>query len=73
MNIRDKQRFIKNLTGSIAAELCSKARLMPEDWDGIELRELLAEKFTNEAAGYMKDKRGRRYRSYQNECIIRNL
>ena len=73
MKLKDKQRFIKNLTGSVAAELCSKARLMPEEWDGHELRALLAEKFASEVGSPMRDQRSRRYRDYQNEVIVRNL
>jgi hypothetical protein len=73
MKLNDKKRFIRNLTGSITAELISKVRNMPEEWDGHELRALLADTFAFEVSSTMRDKRGRRYREYQNEVIVRNL
>lgn len=60
-------------TASVAAELISKANRMPDEWDGHELRTLLSEKFAQETTPCMNDKRGRRYRDYQNEVIVRNL
>ena len=73
MNKKDKITFVKNLTASIRDEIISKIKLgrIPEDWDGQELREILADKFDNER--YFRDKRDKRAREYQNTVICENL
>ena len=42
---------------------------MPEEWDGIELREYVADKFTESKAAPSE----RRFRDYRNEVLVRNL
>jgi len=75
MNKKEQIRFIKNLTGSIASELISKIESgrVPENWDGIELRKLLSDKFESESDRCFKNKRSRRYKDYNNIVIINNL
>ena len=70
MNKQEKKRFIKNLTGSIRDELISKIDKIPENWDGYELRQLLADSFKQEA--YLK-MTGKRKKDYTNNVIINNL
>jgi hypothetical protein len=48
LNAKEKKKFIKDLTNSIRDELVAKVKDMPECWDGIELRLLLAKKFESE-------------------------
>lgn len=76
MNQRQKKKFIRSLCESIHAELQSKVALMPEEWDGLELRELIADKFDRERhmsmPGRRKDYR-RRLHDFTNEVITRNL
>ena len=50
MTRTEQNEFSKNLTQSVAAEIHDKiARgIIPENWDGIELRLLLADKFAHE-------------------------
>jgi len=71
MNAKEKQQFIENLCNSVKLELISKVNKMPENWDGFELRELIAEKFVNES-GLLKDRKSR-YKEYKNDVIILNL
>lgn len=72
MNSKDKKRFITNLCNSVKLELISKIGKMPENWDGIELRELICDKFKNET--YLgNDKKSKRFKDYQNEVLIKNL
>jgi hypothetical protein len=70
MKKSEKKRFIKQLTGGIAEELISKIDRMPEEWDGLELRQLLADKFASEATYDMG--RARR-KEYNNTVLINNL
>lgn len=75
MNQEEKIAFITKLTGSICSELCAKVRdgRIPENWDGHELRELLAEKFLAERGDILKVQRSVRYKSYRNDVLTNNL
>ncbi len=70
MDAGDKKLFIKNLCDSIRDELISKIPSMPDEWDGIELRQLLAKKFEAECWSTMQPKR---LRAFRNEVLTRNL
>lgn len=65
---RDEQiKFIVNLTGAIRDKMLrfiDEGRV-PEDWDGHELRQLLADLFMRERTGLNDDHRSRRYRAYE--------
>lgn len=75
MNQEQKIAFIQKLTGSICNELCDKVRdgRIPENWDGHELRELLAEKFAAEKGQVLVNKRSARYKAYRNAVLTNNL
>ncbi len=73
MSIKEKQAMVAALSNSIRDEVLEKLGKMPEDWDGHELRRFLFDKWEREVTGKMKDKRGRRYREYLNEVLVRNL
>ena len=67
--------LIQNLTASIAAELIDKVKdgRIPLDWDGHELRQILADKFARETSSLLDDKRSARRKSYERICLERNL
>lgn len=75
MNQEAKIAFIQNLTSSIAVELIKKVQdgRIPENWDGHELRELLAEKFAAEKGQVLVNKRSARYKAYRNAVLTNNL
>lgn len=62
----EKITFIQRLTSAVATDLVDRVNAgdIPEDWDGHELREILARKFDRERSEVMSDKRSRRYRDY---------
>ncbi len=77
-----KRRFISQLTRSVSKELQAKVAKMPIEWDGMELRELIADAFKAQTIlstrSYWGDTRGRvadkrRLREYRNEKLKRNL
>lgn len=71
-----KIQFITNLMDSVRDELCRKVNdgRIPAEWDGHELRELMAEKFAAEATcAEMKDRRSVRYKAYRNAVVTFNL
>jgi hypothetical protein len=70
MDQADKKKFIANLCDSVRDELVAKVEDMPDNWDGHELRQLIASKFNREAFDLIRGKRGRAFR---NEILTRNL
>lgn len=73
MNAEDKTRFVNELVGGIAASVLANVSKMPENWDGHELRALLAAKFAAEVSSTMQDKRSGRFKNYVNDVIVLNL
>lgn len=50
MDKRDKKRIVRDLCRSIEREVCAviDSGLLPADWNGIELRDVLADAFARE-------------------------
>lgn len=71
MDRNDKRRFIEDLTANIKEEIINRIPRMPEEWDGIELRRYIAEKF-NELGNFGEMSRSRA-KNYKNEVLVRNL
>ena len=65
MNKDEKHCFVTNLCDSVRDHVLSKLPQVPEEWDGHELRELIADAFAHETS--LRRARGtaglRRYRS----------
>lgn len=72
MTKEEKVQFIKKLTDSIRDELVARVDEMPEEWDGHELRELLAAKFDAERSNVMLH-HARRRRRYYREFLARGF
>lgn len=73
----DKQRqidFVKELSTNVVNEivLFIAEGHIPAEWDGIELRWYLADRFAESAMGSHK-KGGSRHRKYKNTVIVNNL
>jgi hypothetical protein len=70
-----QQRFVRSLCNSIRDELIQKIKdkKVPMEWNGHELRELLAEKFNFERTSTMQEKRSKRVKDYHNTRIVNNL
>lgn len=70
-----KRQFIRDLCNAIRNEACAKARQMPKDWDGHELRVYLAEKFEDSARMSLVRAypRSPLAKAYRNEMLTRNL
>lgn len=77
-----KRTLIRQLVKSVLADLVADVPRMPSEWDGIELRELIADRFAGQTAlsskSYWGDVRWRnadrkRLREYRNEKLTRNL
>ncbi len=71
---RDEQMlFVYTLASSVTHEMIRLVNqgAIHEHWDGIELRELLAEKFARETHHELM--RGKRKKDYNNAVIVHNL
>jgi hypothetical protein len=74
MELEQKIIFVKALVNAVKDEVLAKIDQTPEDWDGHELRQWLADKFADSASmSQMQDKRQSRRRAYENTVIVRNL
>lgn len=63
--------LVDELIGSVRASILEKVGQMPEDWDGIELRQYIADKFSEVV--FKDTLTGKRAKDYRNEVIVRNL
>lgn len=77
MNAAEKQLFIAMLCNRVRDSIIAKIERMPEEWDGHELRRLIADTFEHEAWTVRKGSRDpayrRRYRKYVNIRGVENL
>lgn len=79
MNQQDKKRFIRELIRHTQDAILSKVNQMPEEWDGIEIRHYVAERFMSNSFFTPNEIRlrshlfKRRLKDYRNEVLVRNL
>lgn len=73
MNKDEKITFINDLTDCCKQEIINKIlnNKIPENWDGIELRQYISEKFKEVV--WLKILTGKRKREYKNTKLINNL
>ena len=45
MTVAEKKRFVRHLAANIVDDVLAKVTAMPEEWDGNELRQYLADRF----------------------------
>lgn len=75
MNSSQKRVFIRDLCRSICREVLTQVPKMPPEWDGHELRVLLAERFNDSASmsQIMRAPRSRQARNFRNAVRVNNL
>lgn len=62
MSKEEKAQFIENMYETLKTEALKKVELMPEDWEGWELRQFIADKASDIVWPSMADKgRKRKY------------
>jgi hypothetical protein len=71
MNTRDKAAFVRDLISSVRTDLLKKVSRTPEEWDGHELRQWIADSFREQA--YSNVLKGKRHRDYVNAVAVHNL
>jgi hypothetical protein len=70
MDLAGKVRFIEELIEHVGRGLIRNVEKYPDEWDGLELRRLIAERFGAADFGTMNR---RRTRAFQKECLVRGL
>jgi hypothetical protein len=71
MTKAEQVQFIKELSASVTKQLEEEIMMdkIPLDWNGIELRQLLAERFNRST--FKMDRR--RMKAYNNAVVVNNL
>lgn len=67
MNICEKQSFVLGLAWAVISKVILNLNKLPYDWNGFELRQMLADEFADAASPYAMDKR--RKAAYQRWMI----
>lgn len=71
MNTEEKTAFIETITANIRTDLLKVVDRIPEEWDGFELRQLLADTIKYHY-NYSKMNVAR-FRKYNNFVLVNNL
>lgn len=68
-----QKELLSTLMDAMKEKLLQGADDWPEEWDGIELRELIYNAADWERSGYMCDKRRKRANDFHNVWVTKNL
>lgn len=71
MNQQERTQFILDITENLRNTLLARAWNMPDEWDGIEIRQLLVD--VVESQFNFKQMPLSRKRAYNNAVLVRNL
>ena len=72
MTLADKRKLLRNFTKQVADHLLAQSARWPADWDGHEIRELVAAAFNQERTRLMADDHKRK-RAAVNAMIVERL
>lgn len=71
-----KRKFMRDLCRTVLAGALARVDKMPPEWDGIELRHYIADRFGQQALTFSRGAdlaAQRRYREYKNTVLVNNL
>ncbi len=71
MTRKQQRHFVRELISAVHKEILAKLPNVPEEWDGHELRQLIADHF--QASSFTLRQWKRRLRDYRNAVIVNNL
>lgn len=71
MTHAEQKRFMNGLISNVRKSLLDNINKHPLEWDGHELRRLIAERFA--LADISDLMNGKRARDYRNEVLVRNI
>jgi hypothetical protein len=73
MTRKEKETFVHELVASVQANILANIDRVPEEWDGIELREWIADRFADQKWRHWQYDTRPRLKAYRNEVLVRNL
>jgi hypothetical protein len=73
MTKADKRKFLRELTAMVLKNVLTVVDRMPDDWNGLELRHYLADRFAEHVMSGGAAPGGPRYRAYKNAVLVNNL
>lgn len=71
MTLQEKESFIRELIAAMEKRMLKCVERMPEDWDGVELRQFIADTAQYNIMPHLL--KGKRKREYENAKMINNL
>lgn len=71
MTQQEKESFIHELIAAMEKRMLKCVERMPEDWDGVELRQFIADTARHNAMPHLL--KGKRKREYSNAVLVNNL
>ena len=71
MTKSEKQKFVNDVMEGITKSVLSNIHVMPEEWDGFELRQYILDKTRNHVG--QLNKKQSRYQNYKNFVLVNNL
>lgn len=72
MDRNERRKFVSDLIENVEQSILARLDDMPDEWNGIELRQYIAESFTARCQPSRFVPSARK-RSYRNEVLVRNL
>lgn len=72
MNLVEKDKFINDVIEDLRQEVKKRTDRMPEDWDGHEIRQFIADYYTSNFI-FGTALTGKRKKDYKNTCLVDNL
>jgi hypothetical protein len=66
----DQKRIVRELLAGLRESLLADLHKVPETWDGIELRQWVADRARAQTSKTLK---GKRHTEYLADCAVRNL
>jgi|WetSurMetagenome_2_1015567.scaffolds.fasta_scaffold59843_2 hypothetical protein len=70
----EKTKFITDILEATKESLLARVNRMPDEWDGRELRQLIADDVSQNINNpTLKQYSSKRYKEYRNTCIVDNI
>jgi hypothetical protein len=69
MTISEQKKFVTDLMNSVRDSILQNAYEFPSDWNGVELRQYIADRMARETMPM----KGARIRNYRNTIAVSNL
>ena len=72
MNLVEKDKFVHDILDDLKKEILIRVDRMPENWDGNEIRQFIADYYSQHYV-FGTALSGSRKKDYKNTCLVDNL